>query len=136
VVGSKLEKVRLLADYLQTLEGDRLAWVIAWFTGYPFPPSHNKTLQLGGAVIRDALCVLGGVSATGLRQIYLKHSDAGETAFEILSMNRAPSSHPSPPVGEKVPEGRLRGIRPDSWSQCMRNSEGSCHEPGTCLRFG
>jgi len=22
-----------------------------------------------------------------------------------------PSSHPSPPVGEKVPEGRLRGIR-------------------------
>src|SRR2546426_5240526 len=35
-----------------------------------------------------------------------------------LSMNRTPSSHPSPPVGEKVPEGRLRGIRNRSWSQC------------------
>jgi DNA ligase-1 len=87
VVGSKLEKVRLLADYLQTLEGDRLTWAIAWFTGYPFPPSHNKPLQLGGAVIRDALCAVGGVNATGLRQIYLKHSDAGETAFEMVSNN-------------------------------------------------
>ena len=30
-------------------------------------------------------------------------------------MNRTPSSHPSPPVGEKVPGGRLRGIRNGSW---------------------
>jgi DNA ligase-1 len=83
--GGKLEKVRLLADYLRTLEGKPLAWVIIWFTGYPFPPSHDKPLQLGGAVIRDALCSVGGVTATALRQIYLKHSDGGETAFEILS---------------------------------------------------
>jgi len=34
-------------------------------------------------------------------------------------MNRTPSSHPSPPVGEKVPGGRLRGIRTGSRSQCM-----------------
>jgi hypothetical protein len=27
-----------------------------------------------------------------------------------LPMNPTPSSHPSPPVGEKVPEGRLRGV--------------------------
>src|SRR5881394_529338 len=33
-------------------------------------------------------------------------------------MNRTPSFHPSPPVGEKVPGGRLRGIRTGSWSQC------------------
>src|SRR5438093_11616656 len=32
-----------------------------------------------------------------------------------LSMNRSPSSHPSPPVGEKVPGGRLRGIPIGSW---------------------
>src|SRR5439155_24976223 len=30
-------------------------------------------------------------------------------------MNRSPSSHPSPPVGEKVPGGRLRGIPIGSW---------------------
>src|SRR5881296_895915 len=32
-----------------------------------------------------------------------------------LSMNRTPSSRPSPPVGEKVPGGRLRGIPTGSW---------------------
>jgi DNA ligase-1 len=90
-VGGKLEKVRLLADYLQPLEGEPLAWVTTWLTGYPFPPSHNKTLQLGGAVIRDALCAVGRITPTSLRQIYLKHSDAGETAFEILSNQPAAS---------------------------------------------
>jgi hypothetical protein len=35
-----------------------------------------------------------------------------------LSMNRNPSPHPSPPVGERVPEGRVRGILRGSWSQC------------------
>jgi DNA ligase-1 len=92
-VSGKLEKVRLLANYLQTLDGEPLAWVGTWFTGYPFPPSHNKTLQLGGAMIRDALCAVGDLTANGLRQIYLKHSDAGETAFEILSNN--PSVSPT-----------------------------------------
>jgi len=34
-----------------------------------------------------------------------------------LSMNRGtPSPHPSPPVGERVSEGRVRGIRNGSWS--------------------
>ena len=32
-------------------------------------------------------------------------------------MNRTPSSRPSPPVGEKVPGGRLRGIPTGSWPQ-------------------
>jgi DNA ligase-1 len=41
-------------------------------------------------VIRDALCAVGGITPAGLRQIYLKHSDAGETAFEILSNHPAP----------------------------------------------
>ncbi len=35
-----------------------------------------------------------------------------------LPMNRTPSPHPSPPVGERVPEGRVRGILRGSWSQC------------------
>jgi len=36
-------------------------------------------------------------------------------------MNRTPSSHPSPPVGEKVPGGRLRGIPTGSWPQLTSN---------------
>ncbi|PYJ62045.1 MAG: DNA ligase [Verrucomicrobia bacterium] len=86
-VSGKLEKVRWLAGYLAALADEPLVRAASWFTGYPFPPSQNKVLQLGGALISDALCAVGGVTPTELRQIYLKHSDGGETAFEILSRN-------------------------------------------------
>src|SRR6266545_5015487 len=40
-----------------------------------------------------------------------------------LSMNRAPSPRPSPPLGERVSEGRVRGISTGSWSLCMPKNE-------------
>ncbi len=38
-------------------------------------------------------------------------------------MNRAPSPRPSPPRGERVSEGRVRGISTGSWSLCMPKNE-------------
>ena len=80
----KLEKVRLLRDYLRRLDPDSLAAVTTWFTGHPFPPVQNKTLQLGWAVIRDVLCAVGEMDQAEFGQVYLKHSDLGETTAEIL----------------------------------------------------
>src|SRR2546423_11770905 len=77
---SKLEKIRLLAQYLQTLEEQDLARTTTWFTGVPFASSENRILQLGWALLRDALCIIGGIDAAEFHQIYLKHSDVGETA--------------------------------------------------------
>src|SRR5436190_2119507 len=45
-------------------------------------------------------------------------SQCAEGWLSKLSMNRAPSPHPSPPMGERVPEGRVRGILRGSWPQC------------------
>jgi DNA ligase-1 len=80
----KLEKVRLLAEYLHGLEPGVVGLAATWFSGRPFPSSQNKVLQLGWAVLRDALCGAGGIDETRLYQIYLKHSDSGETAAEVL----------------------------------------------------
>lgn len=80
----KLEKVRLVAEYLRTLQGDAVSHAATWFSGRPFPSSQNKVLQLGWAVMRDALCAVGGVDESAFHQTYLKHSDPGETAAEIL----------------------------------------------------
>jgi DNA ligase-1 len=80
----KLEKVRILAEYLRTLDGPALAAAATWFSGRPFPGSHNKVLQLGWAVLRDALCAVAGTDEAVLRQLYLKHSDLGESTFELL----------------------------------------------------
>jgi DNA ligase-1 len=83
-VSSKLEKVRLLAEYLRGLSGECVALAATWFTGRPFPPSQNKVLQLGWAVMRDALGAASGFDNLDFHQIYLKHSDVGETAAEAL----------------------------------------------------
>ncbi len=80
----KLEKVRFLAEYLRGLRGDALAWAATWFTGRPFASAQNKVLQLGWAVIRDALCGVADVPEAAFHQAYLKHSDLGETAAELL----------------------------------------------------
>src|SRR5262249_21393546 len=79
---SKLEKVGLLAEYLRTVAAP--GPVATWFTGTPFPPSQNRVLRLGWAMLSDALCAVSALDPSALRQVYLKHSDLGETALEIL----------------------------------------------------
>jgi DNA ligase 1 len=81
----KLEKTAILGTYLTQLSSTSLAHAAVWFTGSAFPSSQNKTLQLGWAVIRDALCGAAQLEQSEFGQVYLKHSDLGEAAFEILS---------------------------------------------------
>jgi len=81
----KLEKVRIVSEYLRELDGESAALAATWFSGRPFPTGHNKVLQLGWAVLRDALCGLADIGEQDFHQVYLKHSDAGESAAEILA---------------------------------------------------
>ena len=80
----KLIKIDLLAEYLRSLSSDGIGLAATWFTGHPFASSQNKVLQLGWAVLRDALCAAAGLDEPALHQIYLKYSDLGETAQEAL----------------------------------------------------
>ena len=83
-IGKKLEKSALLAGYLRAIDAASLHLVCSWFTGHPFPPTENKVLQLGWAIIRDSLCQVAGLDQNEFGQCYLRHSDLGETAFEVL----------------------------------------------------
>jgi DNA ligase-1 len=82
---SKLEKVRLVAEYLRSLERDWVPIVTVWFTGLPFAPGENRVLQVGWALLRDALCAVARADEEHFHHTYLKHSDLGETAFELFS---------------------------------------------------
>lgn len=86
----KLEKITIVADYLRTLSDPGVRSVSIWFTGYPFPPIEGKVLQLGWALIRDAVCAVAGIDHAQFGQCYLKHSDLGETAYEILDAPARP----------------------------------------------
>ena len=80
----KTEKTRILAEYFRLLGSAGLNWAAVWFTGNAFPPSQNKVLQLGWALIRDGLCAVGELNQAQFGQVYLKHSDLGEATLEIL----------------------------------------------------
>lgn len=90
---SKLEKVRLLAEYFRSLPPADLRLAVTWMTGRPFPINDPRTLGAGGSQMwRAVSALLQGADPDQLGAVYLKHSDPGDWAFEIL----AGRTHPRP----------------------------------------
>jgi len=87
---AKLEKVRLLAEYLRTLEPAQLAIASIYFTGKPFPQSDLRTLQIGWSVTHRALIGASKLTDAEFRRISSSHGDAGKTALEALEGRTVP----------------------------------------------
>ncbi|TMC48031.1 MAG: ATP-dependent DNA ligase [Chloroflexi bacterium] len=81
---SKLEKVRLLAAYLRTLDPQRLPVATRYFAGRPFPSGDTRVLQIGGAALSTVLRELTGIDGDALSRIYRRHADAGDTTHDAL----------------------------------------------------
>jgi DNA ligase-1 len=81
----KLEKTRILADFLRSRAPASLPIATIFFTARPFAERDLRTLNLGYAVLRDALCQLGDVDVDTLGAAYLRHSDAGDVTEEVLA---------------------------------------------------
>ena len=81
---AKLEKVRLLADYLRTLDAKQLPIATIYFTGKAFAQSDLRTVQVGGSIIYRAIMGAANMSDVEFRRIAHSHGDAGKTAFEAL----------------------------------------------------
>ncbi len=87
---AKLEKVRLLSDYLQTLAPEQLRIAATFLTGKPFAQTDQRTLQTGWAIIYRALLGASGRGNAELRRIASSHGDAGKAALEALQGRTAP----------------------------------------------
>jgi len=87
---AKLEKVRLLSDYLRTLNPEQLAIATTYFTGKPFPQNDLRTVQAGWAVIHRALIAAAKLTEPEFRRIAMSHGDAGKTALDSLEGRTAP----------------------------------------------
>ncbi len=87
---AKLEKVRFLAEYFQTLEPAQLAIASIYFTGKPFPQSNLRTLQVGWSVTHRALIGASELTEAEFRRIASSHGDAGKTALEALEGRTTP----------------------------------------------
>src|SRR5205085_5314994 len=101
---SKLEKTRILAGYLAGLEPPDLRLATTWMTGRPFSLNDPRTLQLGGSSIWKAISELSGAEPAELSRVYLKHSDPGDWAEEVLAGHTEPQPTSLAEVGEAFAE--------------------------------
>ena len=87
---AKLEKIRLLADYLRTLDPEQLRIAAIFLTGKPFAQTDQRTLQTGWAIIYRALLGASGRGNAELRRIASSHGDAGKAALKRSKAAPAP----------------------------------------------
>ena len=92
----KLEKVRLVADYLQALvvAGDleNAALGALYLCGQVFPRREERVLSVGFSVILKAVASIVAKDPRELGPILRHHGDIGAGAEEILADHRTPSS--------------------------------------------
>jgi DNA ligase-1 len=89
---AKLEKIRLLSNYLSRLTSRQLPIATTYFTGRAFAQSDPRMLQVGWAVIFRALQDATKIGEHEFHRIASKHGDAGKTAFEVLDGRTAPQA--------------------------------------------
>jgi DNA ligase-1 len=87
---AKLEKVRLLADYLRTLDEEQLPVAATYLTGRAFAQSDARTIQVGGSIIYHAVMAAAKLSDAEFRRIAHRNGDAGKTALEALHARTNP----------------------------------------------
>jgi DNA ligase 1 len=101
---SKLEKTRLLGEYFSSLDDETLPLAAVYFTARPFADRDQRKLNLGYAVIRNAVCELAQVDEDALGESYMRHSDVGDVIEEILEGH----THPRPTSLKDVHETFIR----------------------------
>src|SRR5438094_9684829 len=79
---AKLEKIRLLANYLRGLTSEQLRIATLYFTGRVFAQSDLRTLQVGWAIVFRALQAATSIGEAELHRIANAHGDTGKSAFE------------------------------------------------------
>src|SRR5262249_35926980 len=117
---AKLEKIRLLADYLRDLTSEQLPIATAYFTGKAFAQSDPRTLQVGWAVIFRALQEATKVSDSEFHRVASTHGDAGKTAFEVLDRRTTPQPF-SISDSRKLFENLHRARGPIAKADLLRN---------------
>lgn len=93
----KLEKRAILAAYFRSLSRADLPTAALFLTGRPFPLGDERTLDVGGSLLQDALLRLTGASEAAFQEAYIRFGDIGDVAEGLWREHTGP---PSPGIGE------------------------------------
>ncbi len=80
----KLEKTRIIAEYLRALGVPTASRAAQFLAGQVFPVWEERTLQLGGAQLWRALAAITGKNENELSVAYRRYGDLGSAAAEVL----------------------------------------------------
>ncbi|HEV8252295.1 MAG TPA: ATP-dependent DNA ligase [Candidatus Limnocylindria bacterium] len=89
---SKLRKRDLLASYLRNLPPGDVPIAATFFAGRPLPGSADK-LGLGWVQQTQALAAATGADDQALHEAYLRHSDFGDAAADLLDGREPSGAH-------------------------------------------
>jgi DNA ligase-1 len=86
----KLEKAALLKEYLAALSDTDLALAARFLAGRPFALADERVLSVGWAVVRDAICAIGGSTPEAFGELSTRMGEAGAAAEIALEAHAAP----------------------------------------------
>jgi hypothetical protein len=81
---SRLERARLVREYLATLAPEEAETASRWLVGRPFPESEGRRLSLSGrALVVGAIVLLTATFASLILQQQQRHRQAKRTLIEL-----------------------------------------------------
>jgi DNA ligase-1 len=80
----KLEKLRLLSEFLKTLHISDAALAARFLSAHVFAAYDERTLGIGGAALSRVIAEVAGQAGQSLGAAYRKHGDLGDMAEELL----------------------------------------------------
>jgi DNA ligase 1 len=83
----KLEKIAILAAYLNSCSPEAAAQSAVFLTGRPFAAADESTLQVGGSLLWQLVSELSGKNEGEITGAYRRHGDLGSVAAEVLPDN-------------------------------------------------
>src|SRR3954468_3017060 len=84
----KLEKTRLVADFLSSRPLDEAAHAAVFLSGRAFPAYEETVLTVGGALLSRLLQDVTGATGHELTLAYRRHGDLGSAAFDLYTEKR------------------------------------------------
>jgi DNA ligase-1 len=80
----RLEKLAVLEAYLPTLDDAPLAVAAHFFSGIVFPRHDQRTTNVGGSILWNALAELTGAPEEALAEAYTRRGDMGDMVGDVL----------------------------------------------------
>jgi len=104
----KNEKVRILAEYLRSLDPDDAMVAARIASGRASERGSKDEAQVGYSTLLDVLRNVTGATEDAVSKIYLRHGDLGEVAEVLLSAKKEQTLFTEPLTLEQLDEAFLR----------------------------